>query len=321
MYDDRRKEFDGELAAPRPGLPRCGDLTVYEVLHALADPTRLTIVRTLREDVERACGTFPVSVAPSTLTHHFRVLREAGVIPPARGRQPALDHPPSRRPGIPLPQPHRHCAPGRPGLSPPRIGSRPGMSRVAAELPEWRSWHQFRLRRPSSFPPCRSCGSASPSGDAALTSHRDFQRAFERAVRRAELPVAFSHGFSPHPKISYAGAAPTGAASEAEYLEISLTHTRDPEQVRADLDEALPTGLDIVEVVIAGAGSLAEQLEASEWLIALPGVDPADAQQAVDAFLAREEIIVERMTKRGPRSFDCRDAVLRLTVAVRTGAG
>lgn len=151
-------------------------------------------------------------------------------------------------------------------------------------------------------------------GRLRFTSHRDFQRAFERAVRRADLPVAFSHGFSPHPKISYAGAAPTGAASEAEYLEISLTHERDPERVRADLDEALPPGLDIIEVVTAGAGSLAERLEASEWLIALPGVDPADAQQAVEAFLAREEIIVERMTKRGPRSFDCRGAVLRLAV-------
>jgi hypothetical protein len=91
-------------------------------------------------------------------------------------------------------------------------------------------------------------------GRLRFTSHRDFQRAFERAVRRAGLPVAFSHGFSPHPKISYAGAAPTGAASEAEYLEISLTHERDPEQVRAALDEALPTGLDVLEVVVAGAG-------------------------------------------------------------------
>lgn len=48
--------------------------------HALADPTRLTIVRTRRQDPERACGTFPVDVAPSTLTHHFRILREADVI-------------------------------------------------------------------------------------------------------------------------------------------------------------------------------------------------------------------------------------------------
>ncbi|ADB31396.1 conserved hypothetical protein [Kribbella flavida DSM 17836] len=151
-------------------------------------------------------------------------------------------------------------------------------------------------------------------GRLRFTSHRDFQRAFERAVRRAELPVAFSHGFSPHPKISYAGAAPTGAASEAEYLEISLTHQRDPDVVRAALDEALPTGLDVLEVVTATGGSLAEQLEASEWQIALPGVDPAAAASAVEAFLAREEILVERMTKRGLRSFDCRDAVLRLTV-------
>ena len=151
-------------------------------------------------------------------------------------------------------------------------------------------------------------------GRLRFTSHRDFQRAFERAVRRADLPVAFSHGFSPHPKISYAGAAPTGAASEAEYLEISLTQERDPEQVRADLDLALPPGLDIVEVVVAQEGSLAEQLEASEWLIALPGVDPAEAEQAVAAFLAADEIMVERMTKRGLRSFDCREAVLRLAV-------
>ena len=132
--------------------------------------------------------------------------------------------------------------------------------------------------------------------------------------------MAFSHGFSPHPKISYAGAAPTGAASEAEYLEISLTHERDAEQVRAALDEALPTGLDVLEVVVAGPGSLAERLEASEWRIALPGVDPEVAGAAVEAFLAREEILVERMTKRGVRSFDCRAAVLRLTVASEPGS-
>ncbi|HKC29933.1 MAG TPA: TIGR03936 family radical SAM-associated protein, partial [Jatrophihabitans sp.] len=55
-----------------------------------------------------------------------------------------------------------------------------------------------------------------------FTSHRDFARAFERAVRRAEVPIAFSAGFTPHPKISYVGASPTGVASEAEYLEIGL---------------------------------------------------------------------------------------------------
>ncbi|MEV4455359.1 helix-turn-helix domain-containing protein [Microbispora sp. NPDC049633] len=60
--------------------PDTAEIDLLDVLHALSDPTRMTIVRTLRADPERACGTFPVDVAPSTLTHHFRVLREAGVI-------------------------------------------------------------------------------------------------------------------------------------------------------------------------------------------------------------------------------------------------
>jgi DNA-binding transcriptional ArsR family regulator len=66
----------------RPALshPESRDLELVGVLHALADPTRLAIVETLVQDGERACGTFPVEVAPSTLTHHFRVLREAGII-------------------------------------------------------------------------------------------------------------------------------------------------------------------------------------------------------------------------------------------------
>lgn len=151
-------------------------------------------------------------------------------------------------------------------------------------------------------------------GRLRFTSHRDFQRAFERAVRRAGLPVAFSHGFSPHPKISYAGAAPTGAASEAEYLEISLTSEREPEQVRVALDGALPPGLDVLEVVVAEPGALADRLQASEWEIRLPGVSSDTAIAAVEAFLARDEIQVMRKTKRGDRVFDCRAAVLRLAV-------
>ena len=66
----------------RPALvhPAPEDFTVLDILHALSDPTRMTVVLTLRASPARACGTFPVDVAPSTLTHHFRVLREAGII-------------------------------------------------------------------------------------------------------------------------------------------------------------------------------------------------------------------------------------------------
>src|SRR3954471_21300807 len=84
-------------------------------------------------------------------------------------------------------------------------------------------------------------------GRLRFSSHRDLARALERALRRAGVPMAFSAGFTPHPKISYVGAAPTGAASEAEYLEIGLSEPRDPEQIRAALDDALPPDLAVLE--------------------------------------------------------------------------
>jgi DNA-binding transcriptional ArsR family regulator len=60
--------------------PSRDDIDLLDVLHALSDPTRMKIAQTLLESPERPCGTFDVHVAPSTLSHHFRVLREAGVI-------------------------------------------------------------------------------------------------------------------------------------------------------------------------------------------------------------------------------------------------
>jgi radical SAM-linked protein len=151
-------------------------------------------------------------------------------------------------------------------------------------------------------------------GRLRFASHRDFQRAFERALRRAAVPMAYSAGFSPHPKVSYAGAAPTGAASEAEYLEIGVVERLDPDTVAKALDAALPPGLDVVEVVEAQGGSLADRLTGAVWRLELRGVDPADVARAVAALLARDEVEVQRRTKSGMRSFDVRAAIIALTL-------
>jgi radical SAM-linked protein len=157
-------------------------------------------------------------------------------------------------------------------------------------------------------------------GRLRFTSHRDFSRAFERAIVRARVPMAYSSGFNPHPRISYAGASPTGAASEAEYLEIGLARTVDPAEVLTALDEALPDGLDVLEVVESSGGSLADLLEASVWRTTVPGLDPEAADRAVRAFLEADEVLVERMTKKGLRTFDCRAAVVSMT-STRSGSG
>lgn len=149
-------------------------------------------------------------------------------------------------------------------------------------------------------------------GRLRFISHRDFARAFERALHRSGVPIAFSAGFSPHPKVSYAGAAPTGAASEAEYLEIGLAEQRDPEWVRAALDAALPDGLDVLTVVAAVAGetALADRIEASTWRIQLPEVSPDAVAAALAAFLALDELYVDRPTKDGTRQVDARAAIV-----------
>src|SRR5262245_26316038 len=150
-------------------------------------------------------------------------------------------------------------------------------------------------------------------GRMRFASHRDVARAIERGVRKAGVPVAYSAGFSPHPRISYSGGAPTGSASEAEYLELALTRRCEPDDVGRRLNAALPDGIDVIEVVEAGGRSAGLQLEASEWEVIWPGV-PADAAAcAVRAFLAAPSVRVERLTSKGTRTLDARAAVISLT--------
>jgi len=158
-------------------------------------------------------------------------------------------------------------------------------------------------------------------GKMRFASHLDVARAFERGVRRAGLPIAYSAGFTPHPKISYAGGAPTGVASEAEYLSLTLTSRTEADAVRERLNVALPDGIDVIAVTAEDSGGLpASRLTASEWQVALPGLRPDDVVPVVQKFLALTEAPVERLTSKGMRRMDARAAVVSLD-AHDTGAG
>jgi radical SAM-linked protein len=158
-------------------------------------------------------------------------------------------------------------------------------------------------------------------GKMRFASHRDVARAFERGVRRAGLPIAYSAGFTPHPKISYVGGAPTGVASEAEYLSLALTNRQAAMHVCLRLNAALPDGIDVIDVTEEAGGdgnpsprSGTSSLEASQWEVVLPGVSPAVAERAVAGFLALGEAPVERRTDKGVRTLDARAAVIELSV-------
>jgi radical SAM-linked protein len=153
-------------------------------------------------------------------------------------------------------------------------------------------------------------------GPLRFTSHRDVARAFERAIRRAGVSMAYSSGFTAHPRISWAGAAPTGAASEAEYVELGLAVARDPDELLTALDAALAPGIDVLEAVTAevGSGKLADRIDASLWRLALNGTTAAQAGAAAQGLMAAEAAPTERLTKDGRRTIDVRAPLVSMVV-------
>jgi radical SAM-linked protein len=156
-------------------------------------------------------------------------------------------------------------------------------------------------------------------GKMRFSSHLDVARSFERGVRRAGLPIAYSAGFTPHPKISYAGGVPTGVASEAEYLSLTLTSRTEADAVRERLNAALPDGIDVIAVTEDSGGLPASRLTASQWQVALPTLTPDNVVPVVQKFLALSEAPVERLTSKGLRRMDARAAVVSLDVCFLPG--
>lgn len=152
------------------------------------------------------------------------------------------------------------------------------------------------------------------TGRMRFSSARDFQRALERAIRRGGVPIAFSAGFSPHPRISYRNNVPTGVASEAEYLELGLTREVDPQLLAEALDTGLPPGFEVVAVLPAATKDFSDLLQASVWQIELPDVSADEAQRAVSALLELTEAPVPRVTKKGPTTVDARAAIASAVV-------
>jgi radical SAM-linked protein len=155
-------------------------------------------------------------------------------------------------------------------------------------------------------------------GKMRFASQLDVARAFERGVRRAGLPIAYSAGFTPHPKISYAGGVPTGVASEAEYLSLGMADRTEADTVQERLNAALPDGIDVIAVTEDSGGLPASRLNASEWQVNLPSLTPDILDPVVRKFLALTEAPVERLTSKGLRRMDARAAVVTLDVVSPT---
>ena len=132
-------------------------------------------------------------------------------------------------------------------------------------------------------------------GKVRWTSHRDVARMWERACRRVRLPLAYTGGFSPRPKLSFGLALPTGAESLAEYLDLDLAEeaTVDVEALPELLSPALPAGVEALAaaVIDARAPSLQEDVESCTWRLRLhPCAAGVDASSLVERALASSSL-------------------------------
>jgi radical SAM-linked protein len=160
-------------------------------------------------------------------------------------------------------------------------------------------------------------------GRVRWTSHRDVARMWERALRRARLPMAYTEGFSPRPKLSFGLALPTGCESRAEYLDVALREPVAAEEITTHCSSLLPDGVDVVaaQVLPEGAGSLQEEVTSCRWEIDVPQVDPDDLCEVIARVLGAEVLLVTRERKGRPVTDDLRPSVLALSSAGPNGTG
>ncbi len=160
-------------------------------------------------------------------------------------------------------------------------------------------------------------------GDMGLVSHLDLIRLFDRVVRRAEIPIAFTGGFHPGPRISPANALSLGATGSGEIVDFELTRSLEPETLRQLLSAHLPETIPIYRVIEVPLGdpSATQVVSQAEYHLTLRLEDPAteDWQGWVSAVLAQTEIWFEQKAKNGKmKQINLRDRLHELTLLQTT---
>lgn len=158
-------------------------------------------------------------------------------------------------------------------------------------------------------------------GKVRFTSHRDGARLWERALRKAEVPIAISAGFTPRPKLSFGLALPTGAESLAEYLDLELASEIELDDLPERLTSVLPDGFGVTHVVPKGPGepSLQEDVVAGTWQLTIAGHDAVAVEAAVGHLLGLDEVWLERERKGERRRDDVRPSIEALEAAASDG--
>jgi radical SAM-linked protein len=154
-------------------------------------------------------------------------------------------------------------------------------------------------------------------------SHRDLARAFERAFRIVRLPLAFTGGFSPRPRVSFGLALPVGAESEAEYLDVELTEPVDLDATVEALNRALPEGIAVTGIAELDerAMSLQEAVISTTWRLEVCGASASLLTEGIERALASSTLAGTRRRKGVETVEDLRPAIRSMAVTGETERG
>ena len=153
---------------------------------------------------------------------------------------------------------------------------------------------------------------------ARFLSHLELMKAMERAFRRAKIPLAFSEGFNPHPKISYASALSVGIASRGEYLDLDLNIEMDLADFKNRINSCLVKGIEVLDVkeVEGKTKSLTAIIERAEYTaicLLEQKLKVEDLQRLVEDFLRQPEIIVNRKSKDKEKAINIKEGIYHLS--------
>lgn len=156
-------------------------------------------------------------------------------------------------------------------------------------------------------------------GALAYISHLDVLRTFQKALRRAALPIAYSEGFSPHPKLAFAAPLAVGQESVCEYLDVRMAEAYDPAAAMSALNATLPAGLRLTAAGYPAAKFTV--VDRATYLLTLRtvGADAALAERCA-AILSARPLTVFKRSKAGDRDVDVSPNILSVTGAYSDGA-
>jgi len=146
-------------------------------------------------------------------------------------------------------------------------------------------------------------------------SHLDLMRTFQRIFRRARIPLAYSRGYNPHPKMAFSPALPVGATSDSEYLDAELSRELPEAEILARLGEQLPEGLEIKALVEVSqpTGSLNAIINRAGYTVhGGTTASVARVNQCLQELLLKDEILIKKQTKKGMKEKDIRPGIFTL---------